>query len=191
MGTPLIFLMAAFLAVPWLLIIVFPLTLLLATVATLIASIFISVRRFFAADSEAYVTRALLVDDQPTSLLVVEDILRNKNIDYTVIESGQEITQALANGHVDFVILDYDMPEVNGAQALALADQIIDLKIKRNEMASGRITPVMGYSSYDQMDWHLPVLKHFKFVGCLRKTTLPSKLKKEIERMFELPAMAG
>lgn len=68
----------------------------------------------------------MLVDDVPSSLIILEKILKQKNCNLTVVKSGMEALHELKSKWFDLLILDYSMPDLSGPETLKLADQLIN-----------------------------------------------------------------
>ena len=65
------------------------------------------------------VTRVLVADDHPTNLRVVEIILRGAGIEVTSVANGLEAVQAHAVGIYDVILMDMQMPVMDGLTAVA------------------------------------------------------------------------
>ena len=62
-------------------------------------------------------TRILLADDNPTNRRVVQLILDDQNIHVTEAEDGQQALDAFASQHFDLVLMDMQMPVMDGLAA--------------------------------------------------------------------------
>jgi len=58
--------------------------------------------------------RILLVDDEPRNLIVLESILDSPDYDLTTVQSGHEALMALIAGDFALLVLDIEMPGMNG-----------------------------------------------------------------------------
>ena len=74
------------------------------------------------ADAEAQLAgvRVLLAEDHPTNQKVVELILEAAGVRLVVVESGREALEALAASPFDLVLMDMQMPEMDGLSATRL-----------------------------------------------------------------------
>ncbi|WP_339915436.1 ATP-binding protein [uncultured Brevundimonas sp.] len=63
--------------------------------------------------------RLLVADDHPTNLRVVEIILRDVGIEVTSVVNGLEAVQAHAVGAYDLILMDMQMPVMDGMTAVA------------------------------------------------------------------------
>jgi CheY-like chemotaxis protein len=64
--------------------------------------------------------RVLLAEDHPTNQKVVQLILQSVGADLTIVENGRLALEALADGPFDVVLMDMQMPELDGLSATAL-----------------------------------------------------------------------
>ncbi len=62
--------------------------------------------------------RVLLADDHPTNRQVVELILGATESDLTSVENGAEAVQAFQSGRYDLVLMDLQMPVMDGLTAM-------------------------------------------------------------------------
>lgn len=69
------------------------------------------------AGDEQAVVRVLLADDHPVNRKVVEMILAQINVDLTSVENGAEAVQACRDGDYDIVLMDMQMPIMDGLSA--------------------------------------------------------------------------
>ena len=69
-----------------------------------------------AANSEALVKRVLIVDDNRINQVVTQRILEKKDFECTVAGSGEEALEILKKEHLDLVLMDVNMPGMNGME---------------------------------------------------------------------------
>lgn len=72
--------------------------------------------------SEGFIAPAakiLAVDDSAENLMVIQELLKHTLIRVVTAQSGEEAVLALAEGEFDLVLMDYMMPDMDGAAALA------------------------------------------------------------------------
>ena len=74
------------------------------------------------ADEEAMLAgvRVLLAEDHPTNQKVVELILDAAGAELVIVENGREALEALSAGSFDVVLMDMQMPEMDGLSATRL-----------------------------------------------------------------------
>ena len=78
----------------------------------------------------------LCIDDEPVVLRVTKLLLETAGYDVLTAENGQEGVRIFHSSHVDAVILDYRMPEMNGGM---VARMMRNLKPQ---------VPIIMYSGY-------------------------------------------
>ena len=84
--------------------------------------------------------RVLLAEDHPTNQRVVQLILASQDADLTIVEDGAEAVAAFAEGDFDVVLMDMQMPRMDG---LTATRAIRDLEARRG----GAATPVIMLSA--------------------------------------------
>jgi len=87
-------------------------------------------------DVEAASLRILLADDHPANRKVVEIMLGATQMDLVTVENGRQAVDAFVEGGFDLVLMDMQMPVMDGLTATA--------EIRRHEVEHGlRRTPVL------------------------------------------------
>jgi CheY-like chemotaxis protein len=62
--------------------------------------------------------RVLMAEDNAVNQLVVRTMLEPTGVALTVVENGEEALKAMASGHYDCVLMDINMPVMDGITAL-------------------------------------------------------------------------
>lgn len=62
--------------------------------------------------------KILVVDDDEMNLRMAEFALKKENFEVIKAASGEEALSLLENGNIDLVLLDIEMPKMNGIQTL-------------------------------------------------------------------------
>jgi signal transduction histidine kinase/CheY-like chemotaxis protein len=89
-----------------------------------------------SGDDDQARIRVLLADDHPVNRKVVEMILAQVNVELTSVENGAEAVQACRDGDFDIILMDMQMPVMDGLTATR--------EIRLNESALGLArTPVV------------------------------------------------
>jgi len=88
-------------------------------------------------EGESEVTRVLLADDHPVNRKVVEMILAQANVELTSVENGAEAVQACRDGEFDVVLMDMQMPVMDGLTATR------EIRLHEAAMGLGRTAIVM------------------------------------------------
>ncbi len=78
--------------------------------------------------------RVLLAEDHPTNRRVIELILGAAGVDLIAVENGAEAVDEAARAHFDLILMDMQMPVMDGLTAIAA--------IRRREARLGRRTPI-------------------------------------------------
>jgi two-component system response regulator MprA len=84
--------------------------------------------------------RILVVDDEPAVRVALERALKLERYDVEMAGDGKEALDLLATRHVDALVLDIGMPEVDG------------LEVCRRLRAAGDHTPVLMLTARDAVD---------------------------------------
>lgn len=94
------------------------------------------------ADGDLNIKKVLVVDDIPVNQKLLLLHLRRLGYDADVASNGQEALDALANKEYELILMDCDMPVMNGFEAAA--------RIRSNESYSHRRVPIIALTSYDR-----------------------------------------
>jgi two-component sensor histidine kinase len=73
-----------------------------------------------AQDAERTKARILIVDDHPENLLALESILDDLDVDVVRANSGQEALKSILDDQFALVLLDIQMPEMDGYETASL-----------------------------------------------------------------------
>jgi len=82
--------------------------------------------------------RILIVEDNEFNSILLEDILRVKGYDTFHVDDGSKVPEAVASVNPDLILMDIQMPSVDGITATRL--------LKSHPRSSG--IPVIAISSY-------------------------------------------
>lgn len=93
--------------------------------------------------------RILLIDDEPDKIFIFRTILQHNGFDVSTAESGEEGVKRIMTERPDLVLLDINMPDVNG--------HVIRQKLK--ERPATRYVPIVMFSSSDQLSDKLESLR--------------------------------
>ena len=118
----------------------------------------------------------LIVDDDPTVLRSMKSLLATRYKIY-VANSGMNAITILAKNHVDLILLDFEMPVINGPKVLEMI---------RSDPASANI-PVMFLTAKGDKRSIMEVLR-FKPEKYLLKTMLPKEIMDSINEFFIMHA---
>jgi two-component system, sensor histidine kinase and response regulator len=84
--------------------------------------------------------RILLAEDNSVNQLLVVKMLEKLGHDVTVVANGREAVESLRDKAFDMVLMDVQMPELDGMQATAL--------IRREEIGTGRHLPIIALTAH-------------------------------------------
>ncbi len=98
-----------------------------------------------AADAEApaehHALHVLVAEDNPVNQRIVQQLLRKRKLTVTLADDGREAVDAFEAGRFDLVLMDVQMPEMNGFEAVAA--------IRALEQAQGRPhTPIVAVTAH-------------------------------------------
>jgi PAS domain S-box-containing protein len=92
------------------------------------------------ADWDGPPLRILYAEDDPTNITFGTSLLKKLGHDFIVAVNGRECLAALENGVFDLVLMDIQMPVMNGEDAL--------MEIRRKERENGRHLPVIAVTAH-------------------------------------------
>ena len=84
----------------------------------------------FEDDGDGLCLRVLAAEDNPINQLVLKTLLHQAGVDPVVVENGAEAVAAWEAGEFDLILMDVQMPQMDGPTAARL--------IRKGEAASGR-----------------------------------------------------
>ena len=88
--------------------------------------------------------RLLLADDCKVSRLVTHDVLQRLGIDATLVNNGEEAVKLAVERHFDLILMEIDMPVMDGIVATARIRDFEDLNPLRDRV------PVVGYTAQER-----------------------------------------
>jgi signal transduction histidine kinase/CheY-like chemotaxis protein len=92
------------------------------------------------AEEDERALRILTADDNATNRLVLQALLGPLDVELTQVENGREALEAWREGSFDVILMDIQMPELDGVQAT--------LAIRSEEARDGRArTPIFALSA--------------------------------------------
>ncbi len=122
--------------------------------------------------------KVLIADDSPTNLRLTTRMLENRDHSVTAVENGRLALEAIRVDDYDVVLMDLQMPIMDGIQATAA--------IRAEEGARGRRVPIVAITAYDDRERCLEA----GMDGYLAKPYRPAELFETVERMAVGPAQA-
>jgi CheY-like chemotaxis protein len=119
--------------------------------------------------------RLLIVDDQSMIRSLLKDIFRNYDLDCEEAENGMEAIAKWENEDFNAILMDIEMPEMDGLQAT----RIIRQKEKDDERSH---TPIVAISGNTFMDSEM----HYKDAGMDGYIAKPFAINKLLECVMQL-----
>jgi two-component system, sensor histidine kinase and response regulator len=123
--------------------------------------------------------RILLAEDNPVNQRVAVLMLRKRGFDVTVAGDGRQAVEAFTRERFDLVLMDVQMPEMDGFEALAA--------MRDAERVSGRRTPVVALTAHAMAEDRDQCLAA-GMDDYLSKPLNGARLYETIERLVQRPA---
>jgi CheY-like chemotaxis protein len=83
----------------------------------------------------------LVAEDNPVNQRIAQQMLRKRKLSVTLADDGRQAVDAFQSGRFDLVLMDVQMPEMNGFEAVAA--------IRALEHAQGRPhTPIVAVTAH-------------------------------------------
>ena len=82
----------------------------------------------------------LVAEDNVVNQRLVKELLIRKNYDVVIVENGLKIFDAMEEGKFDIVLMDIQMPVMDGLEATSIIREI--------EKGTGKHTPIIGITAY-------------------------------------------
>ena len=124
----------------------------------------------------------LLAEDHPVNQKLAVRILEKQQHSVVVVEDGREALAALENEHFDLVLMDVQMPEMNGFEATAA--------IREKERTTGAHVPIIAMTAHAMEDDFKRCLQA-GMDGYLTKPFMPKALYEAIDNLLHPPAAGG
>jgi len=121
--------------------------------------------------------RLLLVEDDQTNIMFAVSLLKKLGFALAVAENGRECLAALEQGSIDLVLMDIQMPIMNGEEALQ--------EIRKKELGTSRHQPVIALTAY-ALRGDRERFQEAGFDGYLSKPIETRELLSEIQRVMAL-----
>ena len=118
--------------------------------------------------------RVLIAEDNQVNQAIIRGYLNKLNVDYEVVSNGQEVLDALNNTDYDLVLMDCEMPTMNGFEATKRIRQS-----QRNNQV-----PIVALSAHTQSDLEREI-KQVGMNGFLAKPIDKQALEKTLKAYLE------
>jgi len=110
--------------------------------------------------------KIVIADDIFTNRLLLSEIIEDLGHDYVTVENGREAINALINNDIDLVLMDIEMPVMNGLEAT----KFIREKLQKPKS----MTPVIALTAHNPKIF----FDDYKDVGFNQLLTKPYSIKK-------------
>ena len=115
----------------------------------------------------------LVVDDDAMNLKMAEMMLKKKDYNVKTVESGQAALALLQEEAVDLILLDVEMPGMNGVETLDVI----------RARANSKNIPVLFLSASEDMEQAVTDGQYL-VQGFVKKPVLPQKLYESVTALF-------
>lgn len=126
--------------------------------------------------------KVLIVDDDPISVKIIESCLQQRGCETHVVDNGQDAVDELFEHNYDLIILDWNMPSMNGLQTIKMLDETADLSATG---VQNKKVPVLIYSASPRSQISFPKSKTFRKIGYLQKTSTYDSIRKTTDQFLD------
>ncbi len=130
--------------------------------------------RHGTSETDAASTRILVVEDNPVAQTITTQALRKNGFDVDCASSGREAVASAAAVFYDLILMDLQMPEMDGFQTTASI----------RSLEAYRTVPIIALTANSSSDYRDLCTQH-GFDGFLSKPIRPRELISAIERYLE------
>jgi PAS domain S-box-containing protein len=116
--------------------------------------------------------RVLIADDEPSNRAVLVAMVQSLGPAAVAVVNGREAAEAVANGTYDLVLMDWEMPEMNGVQAT---------RAIRARESHGTRVPIVCLTGH-ATELIRSAIQQAGFDGCMQKPFLLSQLTDVLSR---------
>jgi CheY-like chemotaxis protein len=122
------------------------------------------------------------VDDDPISVKLIESCLSQRGCETFVVDNGQDAVDEIFEHAYDLIILDWNMPSMNGLQTIKMLDETADLSATGIQ---NKKVPVLIYSASPRSQIVFPKSKTFRKIGYLQKTSTYDSIRKTTDLFLD------
>ena len=106
--------------------------------------------------------RVLIVDDIFTNRLLLSEILKNLDIEFDEVENGKEAIEAIQLGDYDLVLMDIEMPVMNGLETTKyIRDKLPHPKNKTFVVALTAHNPQLFFEDFKDVGFDQLLIKPY------------------------------
>jgi CheY-like chemotaxis protein len=140
-------------------------------------------------DEENRVFRILVADDFLPARMVVETFLENAGYQVDVADDGRQAVEAFERGGYDLILMDFEMPEMNGCEATR-AIRLIEQGLREGSRAGTGTrpahAPIVGMTGHGTREY-ADICRKAGMDDCIVKPVPRSKLLETV-RKWTLPS---
>lgn len=85
--------------------------------------------------------RALVAEDNSVNQMVISELLKSAGVEVDVVNNGAEAVSMIDEGHYSFVLMDCEMPELDGYEATKW------IRMQENASMDGRHVPIIALTA--------------------------------------------
>ncbi|MFC2116475.1 response regulator [Bacteroidota bacterium] len=106
--------------------------------------------------------RVLIVDDIFTNRLLLAEIIRNLGLEFDQVENGKEAIEAIENVHYNLVLMDIEMPVMNGLETMKyIREEMIFPKNKTFVVALTAHNPQLFFEDFKDIGFNRLLTKPY------------------------------
>jgi CheY-like chemotaxis protein len=110
--------------------------------------------------------RVLVVDDLFTNRLLIRELLKSMQLEFIMVENGKEAIDSLQNESFDIILMDIEMPVMNGLETTKYIREIMPYPV--------RDIPIIALTAHNPKLFY----EDFKETGFNNILTKPYSLKR-------------
>ena len=126
----------------------------------------------------------LVVEDDEDLVNSLDVISDEKKINMVFAKSGGEGVSMLSKHNFDAVILDWNLPDFDGDELIALSDDLIKIHAKKYNYNVSYKVPVITFSGEERRNTHLDQSKYFYKVNHWKKPMSLDHIASVLEQTF-------
>jgi CheY-like chemotaxis protein len=126
--------------------------------------------------------KVLIVDDDPISVKLIETALQQRGCETHVVDNGQDAVDEMFEHQYDLIVLDWNMPSMNGLETIKMLDETADLS---QTGIQNKKVPVLIYSASPRSQIVFPKSKTFRKIGYLQKTSTYDSIRRTTDLFLE------
>jgi CheY-like chemotaxis protein len=132
-------------------------------------------RQEIPIDVSIHALKVLLAEDNPVNQILIKKVLEKSGYEVTVVSNGRMAVHAVSEGAFDLVLMDIQMPEMDGLTATKL--------IRRNEERYGKHIPIFAMTAHAYKEAE-QLCRESGMDGYLTKPISGAKLTKILAKIF-------